>query len=60
MGFVCYSIQQHSNPANGSCQQAEEEEEEEMAEENGQTNRGGGAGTGKESCKLAHLAELVS
>lgn len=56
MGFVSYCIQQHSNPANGSCQQAEEE----MAEENGERNRGGGAGTGKESCKLAHLAELVS
>lgn len=47
VAFVCHSTQQHSNPANGPCQQAEEEEQ--MGDEEGERNKGGGAGTGGES-----------
>ena len=56
MAFVFHSTQQHSNPANGPCQEAEEDGWE-MKE--WEINGGGGAGTGNESRKLVHLAELV-
>lgn len=61
MAYVCYSTQQHCNPANGACQQAEKEEEEQMGGEEWEANgRRGAQGLGTESCKLVHLAELVS